>query len=328
MPSPRAARRAAGALAAVLAAAAVVSGCGTAGPATSTNAAGVPVADVVATTTQLGDIVRNVGGDAVDVHQILQPNTDPHEYEPRPDDVRAAARAAVIFESGDGLDAWMGRILGQAGGHPTVLDVSGTNVVRLPGETSGAEASRYDPHWWHDPRNVASAVPAIAAALTKANPAAARTYAANAARYLARVRRLDAAIAACMAKVPAARRRLVTGHDAFGYLAHRYGIRVVGAVIPSQSTQAQPSAAGVTRLIRQIEREGVRAVYPESSVNPKLADAIARQTGARSDLVLYGDTLGPQGSAGATWLSMERANADALVDGFTGGRVRCTAPAR
>ena len=103
---------------------------------------------------------------------------------------------------------------------------------------------------------------------------------------------------------------------------------VVGAVIPSQSTQAQPSAAGVTRLIRQIEREGVRAVYPESSVNPKLADAIARRTGARSDLVLYGDTLGPRGSAGATWLSMERANADALVDGFTGGRVRCTAPAR
>jgi ABC-type Zn uptake system ZnuABC Zn-binding protein ZnuA len=296
----------------------VAVGCGS-----STGGSGGSGVDVVATSTQLGDIVRNVGGDAADVHQILQPNTDPHEYEPRPDDVKATAGAKVVFESGDDLDGWMGKIVSEAGGHPQVVTLADTNVDRVPGETSGPEASRYDPHWWHDPHNVEAAIPAVAAALTRANPAGAHTYAANAARYLAAVRALDARIRACVARVPAAQRKLVTSHDAFNYFAKRYGIDVVGAVIPSQTTQAQPSAASVVALTRQIEREHVRAIYPESSINPKLADAIARQTGARSDLRLYGDTLGPKGSRGATYLTMEQANADAMVDGFTGGKVRC-----
>jgi ABC-type Zn uptake system ZnuABC Zn-binding protein ZnuA len=137
------------------------------------------------------------------------------------------------------------------------------------------------------------------------------------------VRALDAGIARCLARVPLARRRLVTDHDAFGYFAHRYGITVVGAVIPSQTTQAQPSAGDVAALVRVIRREGVRAVFPESSVNPRLARAIAARTGARADLELYGDTLGPAGSPGATYLGMERANADAMARGFTGGRAGC-----
>src|SRR5205823_4263580 len=118
--------------------------------------------------------------------------------------------------------------------------------------------------------------------------------------------------------------KLVTDHDAFGYFARRYGIDVVGAVIPSQTTQAQPSARDTARLVALIRREHVRAVFPESSVNARLARAIARETGARADLVLYGDTLGPAGSPGATYLAMERANADAMVRGMTGGRRRCT----
>ena len=143
-----------------------------------------------------------------------------------------------------------------------------------------------------------------------------------------RLRALDAGIRRCLAQVPPARRRLVTDHDAFGYFAHRYGITVVGAVIPSQTTQAQPSAGDVARLVRVVQRERVRAVFPESSVNARLARAIAQRTGARSDLTLYGDTLGAKGSAGATYLSMERANADAMVRGFTGGRAVCTIPGR
>ena len=126
-----------------------------------------------------------------------------------------------------------------------------------------------------------------------------------------------------MAKVPPAQRKLVTDHDAFGYFAHRYGIDVVGAVIPSQTTQAQPSAGDLAKLTKVIEREHVQAIFPESSINPKLADAIARETGASADHTLYGDTLGPADSKGATYLGMEAANADAMVRGFTGGAQGC-----
>jgi ABC-type Zn uptake system ZnuABC Zn-binding protein ZnuA len=130
-----------------------------------------------------------------------------------------------------------------------------------------------------------------------------------------------------MARVPAAQRKLVTDHDAFGYFAERYGITVVGAVIPSQTTEAQPSARDTARLIALIEREHVKAVFPESSINARLAEAIARETGASADYTLYGDTLGPKGSTGATYLSMEAANANAMVRGFSGGRLECARPA-
>ena len=126
-----------------------------------------------------------------------------------------------------------------------------------------------------------------------------------------------------MSSVPASRRKLVTDHDAFGYFAGRYGIRVIGAVIPSQTTQAEPSAREVADLVSLIRREGVEAVFPETSVNPKLAQAIARESGAVANYTLYGDTLGPADSDGATYLGMERANADAMVRGFTGGQRGC-----
>jgi ABC-type Zn uptake system ZnuABC Zn-binding protein ZnuA len=137
------------------------------------------------------------------------------------------------------------------------------------------------------------------------------------------VSRLDAGIQRCFAAVPPAARKLVTDHDAFNAFAHRYGIRIIGAVIPSQTTQAQPSAGEVSRLVATIRRQRVQAIFPESSINPKLAQAIARQTGATAHYTLYGDTLGPKGSTGATYLTMERANADQMLRGFTGGRHGC-----
>ncbi|MDX6560935.1 MAG: hypothetical protein QOD65_749 [Gaiellales bacterium] len=279
--------------------------------------------DVVATTTQIGDWARAIGGDAVHVHQILQPNTDPHEYEPRPADVEAVAGAALVFESGDRLDAWMGTVISNAGGSPHVVDLGAQVPVRLAGESGGPGASRYDPHWWHDPRNAEAAVAAIRAALVAADPAHASVYRANAGAYLKRLRALDAGIRACLARVPATQRKLVSDHDAFNYFAHRYGIAIVGAVIPSQTTQAQASAADIAGLVRLVHREHVRAIFPESSLSPKLAEQIARETGARADYTLYGDTLGPSGSPGATYLSMEQANADAMLRGFTGGARGC-----
>ncbi len=315
-----------GRLAAAVAAAALLalalgleSGCGSSDDSSSDRGS----VDVVATTTQLGDITRAVGGERADVTQILKPSSDPHDYEPRPSDVEATAGAKVVFVSGDGLDAWMSKVVDQAGGDPVVVDLGARAPTKRAGESSGPEASKYDPHWWHDPRNVEAVVPVIRDALVRANPAAKATYDRNAAAYLARLRTLDRGIVACFADVPASQRKLVTDHDAFGYFANRYGVTVVGAVIPSQTTQAQSSAADVSTLSALIKREGVKAVFPESSINPKLAQAIARQSGASSSETLYGDTLGPKGSPGATYLSMERANADAMLRGFTGGRQGC-----
>ncbi len=264
---------------------------------------------MVATTTQIGDWARIVGGTNARVRQILQPNTDPHEYEPRPADVEATAGAKLVLENGDDLDRWMRKVVSEAGGSPAVVDLGAGVPVRRPD----------DPHWWHDPINAIAAVGEIGDALARADPAHAQAYRRNAAAYVAKLRALDRELAACFARVPRAQRKLVTNHDAFGYFAARYGIRVVGAVIPSQTTQAQPSAGETAKLIALIRREHVEAVFPESSINPKLAQAIARETGASSRYTLYGDTLGP----GQTYLSMMRANADAMVRGFTGGRIGC-----
>ena len=299
---------------------ALLAGCGSNGSSSAKPGA----IDVVVTTTQLGDIVRAVGGDAVAVHQILKPNTDPHDYEPRPKDIQETAGAELVVTSGDNLDRWMREVVDNAGGHPAVLDAGAGRPVALPGEDAGSEASRFDPHWWHDPRNVEYATLRIRDALAKADPDATAAIDAGAGSYLAKVGALDAGIAKCMAAVPAAQRKLVTDHDAFGYFAHRYDIDVVGAVIPSQTTQAQPSAGDLAKLTMVIRREGVKAIFPESSINPKLAKAIARETGASADHTLYGDTLGPAGSSGATYLSMEAANADAMVRGFTAGERGCS----
>jgi ABC-type Zn uptake system ZnuABC Zn-binding protein ZnuA/ABC-type Mn2+/Zn2+ transport system permease subunit len=298
----------------------LVAGCGSDNGSSAGTTGAIPV---VATTTQLADIVRNVAGGAVEVRQILQPNSDPHDYEPRPKDIEATAGARVVFVSGDNLDGWMSQVVENAGGAPRVVDVGQGRPDTIPGESSGPEASRFDPHWWHDPRNVEYAVRRIRSALETADPSAAASIDRSAEAYLAKVRALDRGIGACMDRVPAGRRKLVTDHDAFGYFAKRYGISVVGAVIPSQTTQAQPSAGDLARLSALIRREGVKAVFPESSLNPKLARAIARQTGAAVGQTLYGDTLGPTGSSGETYLGMERANADAMVRGFTGGASGC-----
>jgi ABC-type Zn uptake system ZnuABC Zn-binding protein ZnuA/ABC-type Mn2+/Zn2+ transport system permease subunit len=278
---------------------------------------------VVATTTQIGDFVREVGGNAVAVDQILQPNTDPHEYEPRPSDVAGAAEAKLVFANGDELDSWVEQIVSDSGSEAEIVDLGAIVPERRPGESSGAEASRYDPHWWHDPRNAEAAVAAIERHLAAADPSHRREFERNARAYLAKLRTLDAGIARCMSAVPASSRKLVTDHDAFGYFADRYGIEVVGAVIPSQTTQAQPSAKDLAALAKLIEREQVKAIFPESSLSPKVAEAIASQTGDSSSYTLYGDTLGPEGSSGATYLKMEAANANAMVRGFTGGRRGC-----
>jgi zinc/manganese transport system substrate-binding protein len=303
-----------------LACALPLAGCGVA----TTGGTGVPGAvDVVATTTVLGDLARTVGGPGADVHQLLQPSSDPHDYEPRPHDVVAVAGAQLVLTSGDGLDAWSGEVVAQSGGDPRVLDLG----ARVP-VVRAAAGGDPDPHWWHDPRDVAAATRAIRDALVRANPRARAGYVQRAAAFLRRLRALDAATARCVAAIPAGRRTLGSDHDAFGYFAARYRIRVVGTVVPSLTTQAQPSAGDLAQLARTVERERVRTIFSERSVNAKLARAVADETGARVDDSLYGDTLGPPGSDGATYLAMEAHDADAIVRGLGDGRRGCPAALR
>jgi zinc/manganese transport system substrate-binding protein len=299
-----------------LVALALFTGCGT-------TASGNDKPVVVATTTQIGDWVRQVAGDDITVHQILKPNTDPHEYEPRPSDIEATAGAKVVFENGDGLDHWMAKVLDASGANAKVIDLGNFAVSKLAGEATGPEASRVDPHWWHDPENAEAAAERIRVALDSVLPRDKQRFDRRAAAYETRIKAVDARLQKCFASVPASQRKLVTSHDAFAYFAHRYGITVVGAIIPSQSTQAEPSAGDVARLVKQVRQEDVKAVFLESSVNSKLAKAVAAQTGAIGNLTLYGDTLGPAGSPAAHYLGMERANGDAMMRGFTGGARAC-----
>ena len=268
----------------------------------------------VATTTHAADLLANVGGARVEVSALLTPNSDPHEYEPRPSDARAVAESALVVRSGGDLDEWLGDVLENAGGDAEVLTL--LDAVRARGD---------DPHWWQDPGNAVLAVEAIRDALIAADPDGAAEYRRNAAGYAERIEALDSRIGACMAAIPARRRKLVTTHDAYGYFAARYDIEVIGAVIPSLSSQARPSAGDTAALVRQIRREGVEAVFPESALDPRLERAIAREAGAEVGDSLYADALGPEGSDGDTYLGALAHDADALARGFTGGERGCGA---
>ena len=261
---------------------------------------------VVATTTQLADIARNIAPNA-QVTAILSPNTDPHEYEVRPDDVKALASADIVLRSGGEVDEWLGGALDAAG-------VDEQDVVDA-GAAAGLEGD--DPHWWQDPVRTEKAAATIGRAFAAAglqNESAA---------YIARLKRLDAGVRACMDKVPPSDRKLVTSHDALGYYARRYDIQVIGAVIPALTTAAQPSAGDIANLVATIKREGVKTIFAESSVNPKVEEAVARETGARIGKALWADSLGPKGSDGETYIGSIEANTRALVQGFTGGAVDC-----
>jgi ABC-type Zn uptake system ZnuABC Zn-binding protein ZnuA len=300
-------------VAAVAALALLTNGCGGDTPRGNTGVA------VTATTMQVADLARNVGGSRVEVTGLLAPNADPHEYEPRPDDVKSLADSALVLRSGADLDEWLADAIESAGG--------GARVVTLIDSVKPLrEGDATDPHWWQDPRNAELAVGAIRAALSRADPQGRAAYASNAKAYLAKLRKLDRAVATCLRAVPAAQRKLVTTHDALGYYARRYGIEVIGTVIPSLSTQGQPSAGETAKLIDTIRRERVRAIFAESSVNPKVEQAIARETGAKVGKPLWADTLGPKGSDGATYLKSIAANTRALVAGFTGGARSCELP--
>ncbi|MEZ5075103.1 MAG: metal ABC transporter substrate-binding protein [Solirubrobacterales bacterium] len=271
---------------------------------------------IVVTTPQAADMARNVAGGAASVTQILPANADPHEYEPRPSDAAALATADLIVRSGGEVDAWLDQLIDASGSDAPVLTLA--DHVRLIDGPDGA-----DPHWWQDPRNGILAVAAIRSKLDENDPARARRFDSGARRYTAELQRLDAAIAACVDRVPVAERKLVTGHDALDYFARRYRIALIGAAIPALSTQAQASAGETADLVGMIRSAGVRAVFPEAGVSAGLEESIAGEAGVGVGGELWADTLGPAGSAAATYAGSLAANARTVVAGLSGGAVDC-----
>jgi ABC-type Zn uptake system ZnuABC Zn-binding protein ZnuA len=274
---------------------------------------------VVATTTQVADFARSVGGDKVTVTQILKPGVDPHDYEPSPADVQAITQADVVVESGVGLEKWLDQTIKAAGFHGTLVDSSKGVAVRRGNGTD--EEAAGDPHIWHNPKNAEIMSRDIASAFSAKDAKDKAAFDANLAAYTGKLDQLDAWITQQIDTLPAAQRRLVTNHDAFGYYVDRYHLTFVGSIIPSFDTSAELSGRQLNTLVAKIKSTGVKAIFSESSLPPKTAEAIGKQAGVQVEAgedSLYGDTLGPAGSAGATYLDMERHNTTTIVAALKG----------
>lgn len=264
--------------------------------------------EVVATTMQLQDFTRRVGGGRVRVTGILDPNSEPHEYEPTASDADAVSRAKLVVQNGAGLDEWLGDLLQNAGADARRVDAS-RGVELLPTEEKGFPG---DPHVWHDPALAKRMVDNVAAGLAEADPRGRATYERNAAAYKREIDRMEKDILVEFAPIPPARRNLVTSHDAFGYFARAYDIEVVGSVLPTVTTASEPSARRVRELMDEIRTRRVRTIFTEEAVDATLERQIAREAGATVSTSLYADVLGGPGSGAETFIDAELANARAL----------------
>jgi zinc/manganese transport system substrate-binding protein len=320
--------------AAVAVAATVLAGCGSGTTESTAAPAGGAKLAVVATTPEVADFVRNIGGADVAVTQILKANVDPHDYEPTPADLQAIASARIVVKNGVGLEEWLDRTIESAGFTGTVVDSSQGVTLREGGhheeeeghaeeeaEAEHAGEEEHDPHIWHDPRNAKIMVANIQKGLATAEPAKADAFAKNLTTYTAELDKLDAENAAAWAKIPQPDRKLVTNHDAFGYYIQRYELQFVGSVIPSLDTSAELSAQQLTDLVAKIKETGTKAIFAESSLPPKTAEAIGQQAGVTviaGEDALYGDSLGEPGTPEGTYLGAQRHNTATVVDALAG----------
>jgi zinc/manganese transport system substrate-binding protein len=310
--------------------------CGSDGadPAGAAAASGTPLA-VVATTPEVADFVRTIGGGDVAVTQIIKPNVDPHDYEPTPADIKAIGDAALVVKNGVGLEEWLDRTIESAGFTGTVVDASQGVALRKGGHDPeaeagheegsgpepGSEAEAYDPHIWHNPQNAKLMVTTIEKALAAADAGHAGSFAKNLGDYAAELDRLDADNEAAFARIPVADRKLVTNHDAFGYYVDRYRLDFVGSVIPSLDTSAELSARQLADLVHRIRETGAKAIFTESSLPPKTAEVIAQQADVKvvgGDDALYGDSLGAPGTPQGTYLGAEQHNTRVIVEALGG----------
>ena len=264
---------------------------------------------VVASTTIIADLARQVAGDRVRVHSLIGPGQDPHTYEPSPRDALAAAEADLILVNGYGLDFWAERLAPDARAQGRLVRLAEgvrTAVLPWPGGVGGV-----DPHLWMDPTLAAQYAEQIRDALTRLDPEGEALFRRNTQALLDRLRRLDAWIARQVASLPADRRKLVTTHDAYRYFGRRYGFVVLDTVW-GISTEEEPSPRRMGQLFRQLREHGVPA-FVETSVNPQIMQEIAAQAGMPLGGKLYADALGPPGSGAATYIEMMEHNVRTLV---------------
>jgi ABC-type Zn uptake system ZnuABC Zn-binding protein ZnuA len=287
-------------------------GCSTNKPAGSADGAQGRTLRVVATTTQVADFAANVGGDRVRVTSLLKPNLDAHDYEPSPADVEAIARADVVLENGAGLESWLHDTIASSGFQGPVVDTSQRVRLRMAGGAT-------DPHVWQNPRNAMVMAATIERALAAADPADAGRFQANLAAYTRQLQALDSEVQRQIDSL--ANKKLVTNHDAFGYYVDRYGLQFVGAVIPSFDSSAELSGRDIRDLVAEIKATRVKAVFSETSLPPRTAETIGREAGVKvveGEGALYGDSLGPAGSDGDTYLKMIRHNTRTIVSNLSG----------
>jgi ABC-type Zn uptake system ZnuABC Zn-binding protein ZnuA len=291
----------------------LAAGCGGDRPAGSGDGGQGAALRVVATTTQVADFARAVGGDRVRVTSLIKPNVDPHDYEPSPADIDAIARADVVLKNGVGLEAWLDDTIRSSGYQGEVVDTSQGVPLR---HGQGGEP---DPHIWQNPRNAERMAANVERGLAAAEPADAGRFEANLAAYTHQLKALDVEVARQIDSL--ANKKLVTDHDAFGYYIDRYGLQLVGSVIPSFDTSAELSGRDIRDLAARIKATRVKAIFTEASLPPKTAETIAGEAGVKvvgGPDALYSDSLGPPGSDADTYLKMIRHNTATIVANLSG----------
>lgn len=259
---------------------------------------------VVASFSLLADMVAQVGGDAVQVHALVGPDADAHAFTPAPADAQRLARAGLIVVNGLGFEGWIDRLVRASGSKAPVLVASQGITLRKVG-------GLVDPHAWQSLVAARRYVENIRAALVAARPAQAAALNARAQAYSAQLAALDARVRAGLAAIPQAQRRIVTAHDAFGYLADAWGLDMRAA--QGWTTAGEASAADVARLIRQLKAQQARALFVENISDPRLVERIAREAGARVGGTLYSDALSPPGTRADSYLKLMTHNADTLL---------------
>ncbi|MDQ1081406.1 metal ABC transporter solute-binding protein, Zn/Mn family [Pseudoroseomonas cervicalis] len=277
---------------------------------------------VVASFSILGDMLRQVGGEAVAVRSIAGPDVDAHSFQPRPSDAQALRAAKLLLRNGLGFDGWVDRLARSSGyAGPVATATEGVTPRRLEeagghGHGHGHSHGSQDPHAWQDLRNGQIYARNIGEALAKADPARAGTFRAAAAAYAGRLAELDAWVRQQIATVPEARRKVVTSHDAFGYFAAAYGVRFLAP--QGVSTESEPSAAEVARLIRTLKQENITALFLENMANPATLNRLAAEAGVTVRGKLYADALSAADGPAPTYEAMVRHNVGLLVPAMRG----------
>ena len=273
--------------------------------------------DVVASFSILGDITQRVGGERIKVHTLVGRNADAHVYQPTPTDAKTLAKARLVVVNGLGFEGWIDRLIKSSGYRDSVTTAS-SGIRTLARGESGDDHDHHDhagpsdPHAWQDLANAARYVDNIRNALIDIDPEGRSTYQGNADQFRQEIAALDAEVRQNFKKIPKDRLKVVTTHDAFAYFGQAYGISFIAPV--GVNTDAEPSAADIGRIIKQIRREKIPAVFMESISDSRLLERIRQESGARIGGTLYSDALSKTDGPAATYLEMMRHNARTLVE--------------